>query len=101
LLNRHRDGPPRRQGDASRGAEDIRARFEERTDTHIPAKLIRANGSTQNVIIGNLSGTGLRLDGVSELAIGEHALILLADNQAREIAIRWIVGDQAGARFVA
>jgi hypothetical protein len=94
-----RSKPPRSQGDAS-GPNDWRARIDERAGIRVSAKLIRANGSSQKVIITNESANGIGLEGVDGIGIGETALLVGEDSQVREIKIRWVVGNQAGARFV-
>lgn len=73
--------------------------LEKRQMTNIPVKVIRSIGTSQNAV-ADLSGEGLRLEGVEGLTVGEHALVLLPDHRVLEIVVRWSLGDQAGVRLI-
>lgn len=80
--------------------EAWRERIEERHPTDIAVKVVQSSGASQKATIADLSGEGLRLEGVAGLAIGERVLVVLPDHRVLEVTIRWAFGDQAGARIV-
>ena len=96
-----RSKAPRRQGDSTGGAADLRPRIEERVASRIRAKLVGPDGTSRNVIITDQSKSGVALDGVDGIGIGQQLLLVLPGGELREITIRWVVGGQAGARFIA
>lgn len=75
-------------------------RVEDRHVADIAVKVVQSSGASQNATIADLSGEGLRLEGLAGLAIGEHVLVILPDHRVLEITVRWAFGDQAGARIV-
>lgn len=75
-------------------------RIEERHVTDIAVKVVQPSGASQKATIVDLSGEGLRLEGVAGLVIGERALVILPDHRVLEVTIRWAFGDQAGARII-
>lgn len=66
----------------------------------IEVRVVRNGGESFRVKVTHLVD-GILLEGASGLVVGEHLLLILKDSQLREITIRWAVGDQAGARFIA
>lgn len=81
-------------------AQDWRQRSEERRPANIKAKVIRASGASHAVTITDMSDNGLRIEGASALVIGENVLLLLPNHSVVEVAIRWVLENQAGARIV-
>lgn len=67
---------------------------------NVPVKVIRATGVSLSAVVADLSEESLRLEGAEGLSVGEQALIILPDHRVLEIAVRWALGDQAGARLI-
>jgi len=43
---------------------------------------------------------GLLLEGITGLVVGERLSLVLADGEVKDLAVRWAVGDRAGARII-
>lgn len=82
------------------GGDGWRNRTEERRETRIAAKVIRANGASISVTIVDISDNGVRLEGADGLAIGENVLLVFSNSSVVEITIRWALDGHAGARIV-
>lgn len=79
---------------------DSHGRAGEAGGTVTPAKIIRASGASNKVMIAHLPDGSLRIEGAEGLAQGETALVLYPNHKVAEILVRWTSGEQAGAVIV-
>lgn len=64
----------------------------------VPGKIIRITGESRSVEITRLADDGVRIEGATGIATGEAVLLLLEPGDpVIELAVRWVVGNQAGA----
>ena len=81
-------------------SESVRRR--ERHPVEIEAILHRTDGSKAPVKLTNFSDQGCRIEASGEaLRIGERLAIAIPRMGQVKAQVRWVLGDSAGARFVA
>jgi hypothetical protein len=62
---------------------------------------IECRGVMQQIRVVDFSNTGLRMDGVKGLAVGDHVEIVLTPGLSVQGTIAWSVWHKAGVRFAA
>jgi hypothetical protein len=71
----------------------------ERARSNVAATLLRHDGSSEPVMVTNLSDEGCRIETDRALAIGERLRIAIPRVGELTAQIRWTVNGSAGARF--
>ena len=71
----------------------------ERACSNVAAVLHRDDGSSEPVIVTNLSDEGCRIETAHRLQIGERLKIAIPRVGELAAQIRWTVNGSAGARF--
>jgi hypothetical protein len=64
------------------------------------AAIVECRGATQKVRIVDFSATGLRIDGINGLAMGDPIQILLAPEMVLEGQVSWSVWHKAGIKLL-
>lgn len=72
-----------------------------RVDVRSPAVVITADGTEVAATILDISAEGVRLECDEMLRIGELMSLRMGDGKQQPIQIRWALGTEAGAKFLA
>ena len=65
----------------------------------VEARAVKKDGESFRVMI-TTGQDGLLLEGITGLVVGERLSLVLPDGQVKDLAVRWAVGDRAGARII-